>query len=445
MAVNILEQFKDEVLGLLTDAASGFLGESKSTTKDVLESAAPALLSAVIQKGKSEEGAASLLNMFNQDSNNILSDLGSLFSGGDSMLNRIMDSGLPIVRSLMGDKVGRIVSWIADKNNTSNHSVSSLLSLATPFIMSLIGRRVKSDGLGISGLTNFLNSQNESLSALIPAGLSGLLDFSDLGHTAKEAVSKINTPPVEESVADIDKTSGADGKTSYLPWILLIGGLILLWFLLRDCNGCKKTEVSTSTTEMVDTAKHDMTAMVDSTKNTMPQEPAPVSGKVNAAGDWVADLGNMIDVQLPGGITLNVGEYSVEKRLVDFINTKTTDTTILKNTWFNFDRLYFEPGKSTLTKDSEQQVKNIYAIMKAYPSLFIKLGGYTDSDGDEAKNQKLSDTRALAAREALRKLGIGGIRLQARGYGESHPVCPANDTPECKAKNRRIELRVVRM
>lgn len=117
----------------------------------------------------------------------------------------------------------------------------------------------------------------------------------------------------------------------------------------------------------------------------------------------------------------------------------------MKNTWFSFDRLYFETGKSTLTAESQLQLKNIYAILKAYPSVNLKLGGYTDSDGDDVMNQKLSAARANTAKMELQKLGVGAARLTAEGYGESHPICPANDTPECKAQNRRIDVRVTKM
>jgi K(+)-stimulated pyrophosphate-energized sodium pump len=42
----------------------------------------------------------------------------------------------------------------------------------------------------------------------------------------------------------------------------------------------------------------------------------------------------------------------------------------------------------------------------------------------------------------LIKLGVAESRLAAEGYGSQYPVCPANDTPECRAKNRRIDVRV---
>ena len=167
-----------------------------------------------------------------------------------------------------------------------------------------------------------------------------------------------------------------------------------------------------------------------------------IKGSVNAAGDWVSDLGKMIKLSLPGGSSIEVGENSVENRLVTFINDKTKPVD--KTTWFSLDRLYFETGKSTLKAVSQAQVKNIAAIMKAYPEVELRLGGYTDNTGKPESNLKLSTARANTAMAELVKLGVAAKRLTAEGYGQEHPVCPANDTPECRAQNRRIDVRVTK-
>ena len=91
---------------------------------------------------------------------------------------------------------------------------------------------------------------------------------------------------------------------------------------------------------------------------------------------------------------------------------------------------------------SGRQINNLVAIMKAFPDLHLKIGGYTDSDGSDELNQKLSQNRADNVMKAVVANGIDADRLAAEGYGEAHPLCPANDTPECKAQNRRIAVRV---
>jgi outer membrane protein OmpA-like peptidoglycan-associated protein len=108
------------------------------------------------------------------------------------------------------------------------------------------------------------------------------------------------------------------------------------------------------------------------------------------------------------------------------------------------DRLYFETGKATLKPASQEQLKNIAAILKAYPAIELKLGGYTDNSGDSAAKVKLSGDRATTAKNELVKLGADAARLSAEGYGAQYPVCPENDTKECKAQNRRIDIRVTK-
>ena len=71
-----------------------------------------------------------------------------------------------------------------------------------------------------------------------------------------------------------------------------------------------------------------------------------------------------------------------------------------------------------------------------------EIGGFTDNTGPAAANKKLSTERAEAIKAMLVSLDVAASRLAAAGYGPAQPVCAANDTEECKAKNRRIAVRV---
>lgn len=112
-----------------------------------------------------------------------------------------------------------------------------------------------------------------------------------------------------------------------------------------------------------------------------------------------------------------------------------------ETTWFNFDRLLFDTGSATLQPSSQEQLNNIAAILKAYPNVHVKIGGYTDNVGDAASNLQLSQARAQNVMNAIVAAGIDPSRLEAQGYGEDHPVGD-NSTPEGRAQNRRIALRV---
>ena len=77
--------------------------------------------------------------------------------------------------------------------------------------------------------------------------------------------------------------------------------------------------------------------------------------------------------------------------------------------------------------------------MKGNAAVKLEVGGHTDSDGDAARNQSLSQVRAEAVRKVLVDQGIDGARLTAKGYGSTKPIAK-NDSPEGKANNRRVEF-----
>jgi len=129
----------------------------------------------------------------------------------------------------------------------------------------------------------------------------------------------------------------------------------------------------------------------------------------------------------------------VEARLVTYLND--SSAPLSDTTWFDFDRLLFDTGKATLQPASEDQLTNIAAILKAYPQVKIRIGGYTDNTGDSAANVQLSEERADNVMAELARLGIDPARMTAKGYGDADPIAD-NSTEEGRQKNRRISLRV---
>lgn len=167
-------------------------------------------------------------------------------------------------------------------------------------------------------------------------------------------------------------------------------------------------------------------------------------GKLNADGDFVYDTGDIEEVKLTDGSALGLGRNS---RLYAFYNgVRNNDRTLLGETnWFTLENLFFNSGSSDLKQASEEPLTTLAKIMNAYPKLKVKLGGYTDNTGSPETNQKLSSLRAQTAKLKLIEDGISGDRIETEGYGAQYPVCPENDTDECKAKNRRIDVRVLEM
>ena len=168
-----------------------------------------------------------------------------------------------------------------------------------------------------------------------------------------------------------------------------------------------------------------------------------IDGMLNADGNFEYNVGDLFQLSLFDNTMLEVGKNSSEAHLVKLIEDKSLTTPEqFKENWITLDRTYFKTGSDELTEGSEQQLKNIVAILKAYPKVAIRLGGYTDNTGSAEGNLKLSERRANSVLNKLVVLGANKAQLSAQGYGQEHPVCPANDTDECKAKNRRIDIRL---
>lgn len=160
-----------------------------------------------------------------------------------------------------------------------------------------------------------------------------------------------------------------------------------------------------------------------------PVEPAPVDA---APAEFVRDL---------GGAELRGAANGVEANLIGFIEAGTEPCTE-KECWFTFDRLTFQTGSAALDMEkSAAQLENIHRILTAYPTVQLKIGGYTDNTGSEETNMALSQARAEAVVAAVAALGSAPDRMDAEGYGPQHPVA-TNDTEEGRAQNRRIDVRV---
>ena len=72
----------------------------------------------------------------------------------------------------------------------------------------------------------------------------------------------------------------------------------------------------------------------------------------------------------------------------------------------------------------------------------VEVQGHTDPTGDSAYNYDLSTRRAATIVARLVELGVPPELLEARGYGPSRPIAP-NDTAEGRAKNRRVDFRII--
>lgn len=83
-------------------------------------------------------------------------------------------------------------------------------------------------------------------------------------------------------------------------------------------------------------------------------------------------------------------------------------------------------------------------IQKLPPSVVIEVGGHTDTAGTDQNNQKLSENRAKAVRDALIGFGVKQEALTEKGYGEAAPKIPNEKNDNDKFQNRRIEYKAIK-
>lgn len=103
--------------------------------------------------------------------------------------------------------------------------------------------------------------------------------------------------------------------------------------------------------------------------------------------------------------------------------------------------ILFHTDSAELRSESIAVLNATADTLNANPGVNVEIAGHTDSQGDAAYNQGLSQRRADAVRSYLTSRRVSGSRLSASGYGETQPVAD-NSTSEGRAQNRRVELRI---
>ncbi len=106
------------------------------------------------------------------------------------------------------------------------------------------------------------------------------------------------------------------------------------------------------------------------------------------------------------------------------------------------ENVNFDNDKSDIKPQAAASLDETVVALQRCEDKQVRLSAYTDSNGSDAYNQKLSQRRADSVREYLVSHGISAGRIEARGLGESNPVAD-NSTPEGRAENRRVELEPV--
>lgn len=392
----------DAVKGYLTPdvvhSASSLVGESESSTRQTLNSSVPTVLSGLTNMVSTPGGASGLAGLIRDGGfGSAVDNVSSLFSGG-SATSSMLSVGSQLLGKIFGGRSASVADLLARSGGVSAASATSLLSLAAPLVMGVLGKRSSAQGLDASGLANSLLAERSEFAAASPSGLSQILG------SGPSVVSRAAETGTRYAPAATDVRTYAEprrtGLGRWLPLLLLVLGALALLSFLRGRT--PRTTVDNTVQRGADLARNALSS-----------------------------------ITLPGGINLSVPTGSINYNLARFLG----DTSQAAPRTFVFDHLNFESASTQLTTDSTKTVNDLAQILKAYPTARIQLVGHTDNTGSADANRTLSLSRADAIKGLLVGQGVTADRITTQGLGQDHPVA-SNDTEEGRARNRRIELTV---
>jgi OOP family OmpA-OmpF porin len=368
--------------------------------------------------------------------------------------------GSVLMQTLLDDAYGMTLHCLAAATGIRPVEGETILGYTMALTLGTLGELAAAHQLREFELLSWLLSQKAEIQLAVPA-------YSRL-PSAAPVVKKagVSEPIVPGTAEDEGVTAGESKPQGRLRWQL--GGLLVLAIGVGYALGHDPTPAVAPAHPIQGQTTPTSTASL-SVASTSPTTTAPTSANGPATSerpigrtradkaallpgryDWATDTyiyntGRLTTLKLADGRTLTVGENSTEKQLYRFLSDATLQVDSVNRTkgWINCDRVYFESGQAILTTGSGEQLRNIASILRGFPAARVKFGGYTDSTGSSLKNFQLSKNRAKAAMLAVGSVGINLGRIEAKGYGGKF-FLTTNATPEGRAINRRVSIRVLK-
>lgn len=446
MSTSITEILNRLVSPDLAAVSAQIVGEKSDAAARGLASAVTSLLHGLEDKS-SDAGAmeivADLANAVTRDAAG-LEDVKGLLAGGAPTSTAAV-AGNRLLGLLFGAEQSSLVDLIAHVSGLRLTSAASLLSLAAPMVLAAIGRRLGGGALTGPALAGLIGQERQSLLGLFsPPGAmhtaaAGAVTSSaaTLAHASKAA----GHTAVAAAAHTAHTEPGRHLLARLFAWLIIFTipvGIGFAYYWQTVHQGAHKAALP----EKVQAPATSPPASVAAPQPAPAPAPAPAPVAAPApapAKEAVTLPEGMARIALAGGTQIEAARDGVETKIIEFITDP--NAVIDKGKWFDFDRLNFETGSTALTAASKAQIANIVAILKAYPAVEVKIGGYTDNVGDRAANLALSDKRARAVRDAIIAGGIDAKRVDAEGYGDKHPIAD-NATEAGRAKNRRTAISV---
>jgi membrane-bound inhibitor of C-type lysozyme len=190
MSTSLLDGLKSLVTPEFLSGAARNLGETEGAVATGLGAAFPAILAGLVGKAGDSQAMRPLFDLISSPAND-----GSVIRDPRLALTATPQSplgaaGSKLLSSVFGGQMSSIGDWISRFAGFRSGSGSSLLGMAAPLVLGLLGNRVRSGGLNLAGLGSLLLGEKDSIMRALPAGLGSVLGLKDLGM----AVPQVRAP-----------------------------------------------------------------------------------------------------------------------------------------------------------------------------------------------------------------------------------------------------------
>jgi outer membrane protein OmpA-like peptidoglycan-associated protein len=402
MATNLIDVAQSYLTPEVILKASALVGESPAVTRRALDAATPSLVTGLAERASSVSGAQSLLGILEEahltgQRTPIAERLGGM-SGAD-----LVQLGKDLLGRVFGARLGPVVDALATSSGAKTQATSSLLGLAAPIVLGVLGQHVQAKQLDASGLAGVLAEQRLVAARALPTAVTDAI-----GGVGERVAPKLQT---------VRQAAPARGSSGRGLWPLLLLPLLILGGLFL-----RKREAPTD--EWAGSRRLGAGLGPETTAAPPEAPPAPPMTPPPAP---------LSETTLRAPIPSAVAELS---QFLDGAGGEPSKG-------FTLSDLNFELGTTNLTPGSLTTLEGVARVLAAHPGAQIRLEGHTDALGLPEANERLSLQRANAVKEALVARGVAADSITTLGFGQDQPLAP-NDTAEGRARNRRIELIITR-
>ena len=397
------ESLKESISPQMLKTAAATLREDEKGVASAVAVLLPSLLVRFMDQGETARVNETIREAGNAE---LFDRRAEIFAGHG--IDGGMNLGERFENELVGAENKAYPNAVAAESGISAASADRLSGWVAAVIAGYVGHKIVRNNLSMSAVMAGLRQERGSVVKEIPvkvgraAGISGMCSSS---------------APV----------AGRDGKkNNWLVWLIIVLIVVIIVFLsIRSCNRNGGGEV-VAVTENV---------------TVVPTAPA---AQTAAAKEGLT----FVEHKLPDGRTIRVAEGGCEDCMLKYLQSdayrKATNEELSKN-WIQFDKIDFmHDSETALAGNSMEQLDNIAAILKNYPDVRIRIGGFADKTGTRAVNYEISKKRAEYIKSILVKDGIPADRISTEGFGKEFATVPADATAAQRAVDRSIAMRLTK-